>query len=219
MVATQRANSTPNLKYEVIIYWSQEDQAFIAEVPELPGCAADGRTHRETLANAEVIIREWIETARELSWPTPKPKGAPSVRLSGTSGGNRLPLRPAPGSLYAFCAMREEAFPVTEWVDRDVEFVRQRFDRLAPIYRLMDLLWLLPPGICAQGVEQLGLTHGISVLEVGCGTGRNLPALVKAVGPAGRVCGVDTPEKPRRMLGNAATRRVLSSKAAKIAGW
>ena len=62
-------------KYEVIIYWSEEDQAFIAEIPELPGCAADGRTYREALANVEVIIKEWMETARELGRPIPKPKG------------------------------------------------------------------------------------------------------------------------------------------------
>lgn len=62
-------------KYEIIIYWSHEDQAFVAEVPELSGCAADGKTHREALANAEVVIREWIETARELGRPIPKPKG------------------------------------------------------------------------------------------------------------------------------------------------
>jgi predicted RNase H-like HicB family nuclease len=62
-------------KYEVIIYWSEEDQAFIAEVPELPGCAADGRTHQEALANAEVVTQEWLETARELGRPIPTPKG------------------------------------------------------------------------------------------------------------------------------------------------
>jgi predicted RNase H-like HicB family nuclease len=62
-------------KYEIIIYWSEEDQAFIAEVPELPGCAADGKTYREALANLEVIIREWLETARELGRPIPPPKG------------------------------------------------------------------------------------------------------------------------------------------------
>ncbi len=61
--------------YEVIIYWSDEDQAFIAEVPELPGCAADGATRKEALANVEVIIQEWIETARELGRPIPEPKG------------------------------------------------------------------------------------------------------------------------------------------------
>ena len=63
------------LKYEVIIYWSQEDGAFIAAAPELPGCAADGRTYQEALANVEVIIQEWIETAKELGRPIPSPKG------------------------------------------------------------------------------------------------------------------------------------------------
>lgn len=62
-------------KYEVILYWSDEDDAFIAEVPELPGCKADGRTHREALENVEVIVREWIETARDLGRPIPEPKG------------------------------------------------------------------------------------------------------------------------------------------------
>ncbi|NUO10159.1 MAG: type II toxin-antitoxin system HicB family antitoxin [Candidatus Brocadia sp.] len=62
-------------KYEIIIYWSEEDQAFIAEVPELPGCAADGTTYQEALANAEVIIQEWIETAKELGRPIPELKG------------------------------------------------------------------------------------------------------------------------------------------------
>ena len=62
-------------KYEVIIYWSYEDQAFVAEVPELPGCAADGATYQEALANVEVVIQEWIETAKELGRPIPEPKG------------------------------------------------------------------------------------------------------------------------------------------------
>ena len=63
------------IKYEVIIYWSDEDQAFIAEVPELPGCAADGATYHEALTNVEVVIKEWIETAKELGRPIPEPKG------------------------------------------------------------------------------------------------------------------------------------------------
>jgi len=63
------------IKYEVIIYWSEEDQSFIAEVPELPGCAADGTTYQETLSNTEVIIQEWIDTAKELGRPIPQPKG------------------------------------------------------------------------------------------------------------------------------------------------
>lgn len=62
-------------KYEVIIYWSDEDEAFIAEVPELAGCMADGATHQEALANAEVVIQEWIETARESGRLIPEPKG------------------------------------------------------------------------------------------------------------------------------------------------
>jgi predicted RNase H-like HicB family nuclease len=63
------------LRYEVIIYWSDEDKAFIAEVPDLPGCAADGRTYEEALSNVQVIIGEWIETARELGRPIPEPRG------------------------------------------------------------------------------------------------------------------------------------------------
>jgi predicted RNase H-like HicB family nuclease len=62
-------------KYEIILYWSNEDQAFIAEIPELPGCAADGTTYQEALANAEVVIGEWIETARELGRSIPSPRG------------------------------------------------------------------------------------------------------------------------------------------------
>jgi predicted RNase H-like HicB family nuclease len=62
-------------KYEIILYWSQEDQAFIAEVPELPGCMADGKTYQEALSNTETIIEEWIETSRELNRPIPEPKG------------------------------------------------------------------------------------------------------------------------------------------------
>jgi predicted RNase H-like HicB family nuclease len=63
------------IRYKVIIYWSEEDEAFIAEVPELPGCMADGVTYQEALANVEVIIQEWIETAKELGRPVPEPKG------------------------------------------------------------------------------------------------------------------------------------------------
>jgi len=63
------------IKYEIIIYWSKDDEAFIAEVPELPGCMADGATYQEALANAEVIISEWIETAREIGRAIPEPKG------------------------------------------------------------------------------------------------------------------------------------------------
>ena len=62
-------------KYEIIIFWSEADCAFVAEVPELPGCMADGKTRQEALLNAEQIIKEWIETAEELGRPIPRPKG------------------------------------------------------------------------------------------------------------------------------------------------
>ena len=63
------------IRYEIIIYWSTEDQSFIAEIPELPGCMSDGATYQEALKNAETAIGEWIETARELGRPIPEPKG------------------------------------------------------------------------------------------------------------------------------------------------
>jgi len=66
---------TMTSKYEIIIFWSEEDNAFIAEVPELPGCQADGPTYQDALAHAEKIIQEWIETARELGRTVPQPKG------------------------------------------------------------------------------------------------------------------------------------------------
>lgn len=62
-------------RYEIILYWSPEDEAFIAEVPELAGCAADGATRQEALANAEIVIREWIDRALELGRPVPEPRG------------------------------------------------------------------------------------------------------------------------------------------------
>ena len=62
-------------RYEMIIYWSEDDQAFIVEVPELPGCMADGPTYQSALSNAERVVQEWIETARELGRPVPEPKG------------------------------------------------------------------------------------------------------------------------------------------------
>ena len=63
------------LKYEVIIYWSKDDKAFIAEAPELPGCAADGQTYQEALDTVEGIAQEWIEVAKQRGRPVPKPKG------------------------------------------------------------------------------------------------------------------------------------------------
>ncbi len=62
-------------RYEMIIYWSDEDDAFVVEVPELPGCMADGPTYQEAVANAEVVIQEWLDVAQELRRPIPQPKG------------------------------------------------------------------------------------------------------------------------------------------------
>ena len=63
------------IRYEMILYWSEADRAFIAEVPELPGCAAEGATYQEAVQNAEIVIQEWIETAQELGRSIPEPKG------------------------------------------------------------------------------------------------------------------------------------------------
>lgn len=63
------------LKYELILYWSDADQSCIVEVPELPGCVADGETYQEAVQNAEVVIQEWIQTAQSLGRPIPEPKG------------------------------------------------------------------------------------------------------------------------------------------------
>ena len=62
-------------KYEVIIYWSEEDEAYLAEAPELPGCMAEGNTYQEALQNIQTIIEEWIETAKKIGRKIPKPKG------------------------------------------------------------------------------------------------------------------------------------------------
>jgi predicted RNase H-like HicB family nuclease len=66
---------TPEPRYEIILYWSKADGAYIAEVPELAGCMADGATRQEAIAAAEVVIAEWIETAKELGRPIPEPRG------------------------------------------------------------------------------------------------------------------------------------------------
>lgn len=63
------------LRYEIILYWSEDDDAYVAEVPELPGCAADGGSYQEALAHVEIAIAEWIETAEELGRPIPAPRG------------------------------------------------------------------------------------------------------------------------------------------------
>lgn len=64
-----------SIKYELIIYWSEDDGCFVVEVPELPGCMADGETYEQAVANARQVIEEWIETAKELGRPVPEPRG------------------------------------------------------------------------------------------------------------------------------------------------
>jgi predicted RNase H-like HicB family nuclease len=66
-------HDTPS--YAILLYWSKEDEAFLAEVSELPGCMADGKTYQEVLANAEVVMEQWVRTAREMGRPIPEPKG------------------------------------------------------------------------------------------------------------------------------------------------
>jgi predicted RNase H-like HicB family nuclease len=63
------------MRYELIIYWSKADETFIVEVPELPGCMADGATYEEAVATAQIVVQEWIETAKSLGRPIPEPKG------------------------------------------------------------------------------------------------------------------------------------------------
>jgi predicted RNase H-like HicB family nuclease len=62
-------------KYEIILYWSEADETFVAEVPELPGCMADGSTYEEALTNARIVIDEWVETAKAIGREVPEPKG------------------------------------------------------------------------------------------------------------------------------------------------
>ena len=64
-----------NIKYEIILYWSKEDNCFLAEVPELAGCLADGKNYANALENVQVVIEEWIETAQSLGKSIPEPKG------------------------------------------------------------------------------------------------------------------------------------------------
>jgi len=64
-----------NIKYELIIFWSESDESFIVEVPELAGCKADGETYEEAIVNAKMVINDWIETAIKMGREVPKPKG------------------------------------------------------------------------------------------------------------------------------------------------
>ena len=103
------------LKYEIILYWSHAGEAFIAEVPEFPGCTADGKTYKEALANVEIIIQEWLETAKELGRPIPAPAAAsPSLKhalqqfLQGFSAQARI-------AHYAFQDFGMQNFRRVKW--------------------------------------------------------------------------------------------------------
>ena len=98
-------------------------------------------------------------------------------------------------ALLSWCPIVECAeADMIRWADYDAEFVRRRFNRVAAIYPIFDVLLWLPPGACAEAVRRLELVPGARVLEVGCGTGRNLARLVQAVGPSGHVYGADLSE-------------------------
>jgi len=85
--------------FQMTLNWSEEDQAYIVEVPELPGCMADGATRQEAIENAEIVIREWIETAQSLGRPIPEPQ---SALLSTTEAAKRLGLSEA--MVRRYCA-------------------------------------------------------------------------------------------------------------------
>lgn len=84
--------TTNSPKYELIIWWSDEDEAFLVEAPELSGCMADGATYEEALANVQAVIREWVETARELGRDIPEPRGR--LSYAGDYSAFQWPLLP-----------------------------------------------------------------------------------------------------------------------------
>ncbi len=96
---------------------------------------------------------------------------------------------------------------LTNWIDYEPSFIRHRYNRIAGFFRLFELLFLLPPGIRRKAVRRLQLKPGDSVLEIGCGTGRNLPFLREAVGPEGHIFGVDLSEGMLSKARQLCTRR------------
>ena len=115
-------------RYQILLFWSDEDQAYVAEVPDLPGCLADGATRREAVANAETVIQEWLETARELGRDVPPPQGprlltiGQAARRSGLSE-SLLRRYCADGRLPARKVGRDWAI---REVDLDAFLMRQR---------------------------------------------------------------------------------------------
>ena len=95
----------------------------------------------------------------------------------------------------------------TSWIDYEPSFIRLRYNRIAGFFPLFELLFLFPPGIRRKAVRRLQLKPGDSVLEIGCGTGRNLPFLREAVGPEGHIFGVDLSEGMLSKARQLCTRR------------
>ena len=112
----------PN-KYQMVIYWSDEDRAYLVEVPELPGCMADGKTRQEALANAETIVQEWIETARDLGRAVPAPQGR---LLTISEAAERLGLSVA--MVRRYCA--DGKLPAQK-IGRDWAIIRRDIEHFA----------------------------------------------------------------------------------------
>ncbi len=109
--------------YQMLIYWSDEDEAYLVEVPELPGCMADGRTRQEALSNAERVIQEWIETARELGRDIPAAQGR---LLTVNEAADRLGLSVA--MVRRYCS---DGKLVAQKVGRDWAIRRREVERFA----------------------------------------------------------------------------------------
>jgi len=123
--------------FQMIINWSEEDQAYLVEVPELPGCMADGATRQEAIANAEIVIHEWIEAAQSLGRPVPEPQ---SLLLSTPEAAERLGLSEA--MVRRYCAQGRlpankvgKAWAIRRWDVERFAVSPRRSGRPAGIYQ------------------------------------------------------------------------------------
>jgi len=116
----------PN-EYQMLIYWSDEDQAYLVEVPELPGCMADGATRREAITNAEIVIQEWVDTALSLGRPIPQPQGR---LLTVPEAADRLGLSIAMVRRYCVQGKLPAQKPGRDWTIR-----RRNVERFAAVPR------------------------------------------------------------------------------------
>jgi excisionase family DNA binding protein len=113
--------------YQMIIYWSDEDQAYLVEVPELPGCMADGKTRQEALANAEIVIRDWLEAAHDFGREIPMPQGR---LLTINETAERLGLSVA--MVRRYCSVGKLA---ARKIGRDWAILRRDVERFAAVPR------------------------------------------------------------------------------------